>query len=93
MLRTWTVRLRAEVSTSKFHQGQRGDLHQQAGCMAALCSCKPEAEKDRLAYGGVHVSIEDRLLIDHVLAHLELRTEHETLAPFASRGPPQPSLL
>jgi hypothetical protein len=41
----------------------------------------------------VIASIEDRLLIDHVLAHLELRTEHETLAPFASRGPPQPSLL
>ncbi len=41
----------------------------------------------------VIASIEDRVLIDHILAHLEQRAEHEAIVPFASRGPPQPLLL
>ena len=41
----------------------------------------------------VIASIEDRLLIDHILAHLQRRAEHEAWVPFASRGPPQPSLF
>jgi len=58
--------------------------------MAALCSCKPEAEKDRLAYGGVHVSIEEPELIEKILAHR--RERGEEAAPRASlgaRAPPQ----
>ncbi|HEX7013262.1 MAG TPA: transposase [Steroidobacteraceae bacterium] len=41
----------------------------------------------------VIASIEDRVLIDHILAHLEQRAEHEAIVPFPSRGPPQPLLL
>ena len=62
--------------------------------MAALCSCKPEAEKDRLAYGGVHVSIDESEVIERILAHR--RERGEEAAPRASlgaRAPPQASLF
>jgi hypothetical protein len=62
--------------------------------MAALCSCKPEAEKDRLAYGGVHVSIEDAALIERILAHRRERGEEPMpTASLGARAPPQASLF
>jgi hypothetical protein len=62
--------------------------------MAALCTCKPEAEKDRLAYGGVHVSIEDAELIKRVLAHRAQYGDDDLRGtPFVPRAPPQPSLF
>jgi hypothetical protein len=61
--------------------------------MAALCSCKPAAEEDRLAYGGVHVSIEEPELIERILAHRRERGEEEAqTAPLGARAPPPASL-
>jgi hypothetical protein len=61
--------------------------------MAALCSCKPEAEKDRLAYGGVHVSIEEPELIERILTHRRERGEEAPTAALGARAPPPASLF
>jgi hypothetical protein len=62
--------------------------------MAALCSCKPEPEEDRLAYGGVHVSIEEPELIERILAHRRERGGEEAMTvSLGARAPPQASLL
>jgi hypothetical protein len=41
----------------------------------------------------VIASIEDPLLIERILAHLEQSDDNNTRVPFASRAPPQPLLL
>ena len=62
--------------------------------MAALCSCESEAEDNRLAYGGVHVSIEEPELIERILAHRRERGEEGApTASLGARAPPQTSLF
>jgi len=48
------VRLDNQVSTRRFHQGQRAHSHRQAECIAAIRPCSP-AQGEGLATRGVHV--------------------------------------
>ena len=41
----------------------------------------------------VIASIEDPVVVERILAHLERPATQEGLTPFASRAPPQPPLL
>jgi hypothetical protein len=41
----------------------------------------------------VIASIEDPVLIERILAHLERPDDNELRAPFVARAPPQPPLL
>jgi hypothetical protein len=64
--------------------------------MAALCSCEPEADENRLAYGGVHVSSEDPEVIAKILSHRVKRTApppHPPPLPLAARAPPRQAAL
>lgn len=64
--------------------------------MAALCSCEPEADENRLAYGGVHVSVEEEpAVIAKILAHLERTApeQHQAELPLRAGAPPVQSHL